>query len=94
MGRCHDNEEIRELASLFAAGALPPGEEAEFQEHEKSCRVCANEARALRVAAGWMPFAFEGADAPPHLREKLLAGIRSLTVAAQQPLRPEPPPPM
>ncbi|MGC9947614.1 MAG: cupin domain-containing protein [Bryobacteraceae bacterium] len=70
------NDEIRHLASLFAAGALPPGEEAEFQEHVASCGVCAEEARPFREAAGWMPFAYEGTDAPPHLREKLLARIQ------------------
>jgi anti-sigma factor ChrR (cupin superfamily) len=70
------NDEVRELASLFAAGALPPREEAEFQEHVTSCGVCAEEARAFREAAGWLLFASEGAAAPPHLREKLLARIR------------------
>jgi len=70
------NDEVRELASLFAAGALPPHEEAEFEEHVKGCGVCAAEARAFREAAGWLPFASEGVAAPPHLREKLLTRIR------------------
>jgi anti-sigma factor ChrR (cupin superfamily) len=72
------NEEVRELASLFAAGALPPDEEAEFRAHLKACGVCAGEARAFRETAGWIPFAFEGASAPPQLREKLLARIQQL----------------
>jgi anti-sigma factor ChrR (cupin superfamily) len=76
------NDEVRELASLFAAGALLPGEEAEFQEHVKSCGVCAEQARAFREAAAWLLFAPEGVAAPPHLREKLLARIQ----------QPEPPP--
>jgi hypothetical protein len=70
-------DETRELASLFAAGALPPDEEADFQEHVKSCGVCAAEARAFREAAGWVPFAFEGAEAPAYLRGKLLDRIQS-----------------
>jgi quercetin dioxygenase-like cupin family protein len=72
------NEEVRGLASLFAAGALAPDEEENFREHVKGCGVCAAEVHAFREAAGWMPFAFEDAAAPPHLREKLLARIRQL----------------
>jgi|HubBroStandDraft_1064217.scaffolds.fasta_scaffold00702_15 hypothetical protein len=33
------NREIRELASLFAAGALPPNAKADFQEQVKNCGV-------------------------------------------------------
>jgi quercetin dioxygenase-like cupin family protein len=69
------NDEVRELASLFAAGALPPNEEAEFAEHAQTCSVCAAEARAFREAASWLPFG-GGVAAPPHLRDKLLARIQ------------------
>ncbi len=70
------NDEIRELASLFAAGALPADQEAAFQEHVKTCEVCAGEARGFREAAGWLLFASDGVAAPLHLREKLLARIQ------------------
>ena len=69
-------DQISELASLFAAGALPPDEEMEFQEHVKSCGVCAAEAKAFRETASCLPLASEGAAPPPHLREKLLARIQ------------------
>ena len=70
------NDEIRGLASLFAAGALAPDDEARFQEHAKTCGVCADETRAFRDAASWLLFASE-AVAPPHsLRDKLMARIR------------------
>ena len=72
------DDEIRELASLFAVGGLPASEEAEFREHRKRCDICAEEVRTLREAASWMPFAFEGTDAPPHLRDTLLARIRQM----------------
>lgn len=75
-------DEIRELASLFAAGALPAGEEAQFQEHAKTCSVCAEEARAFREAASWLLFASEDIAAPPGLRDKLMARIQ----------QPQPPP--
>jgi hypothetical protein len=76
------DEEVRELASLFATGALPPDEGAEFQEHVKTCDVCAGESRAFGDAVSWLPFSSDGVPAPPHLREKLLSRLR----------RPGPPP--
>jgi anti-sigma factor ChrR (cupin superfamily) len=75
------NDEIQELASMFAAGALPPQEEAEFRQHLNSCGVCAEEARAFREAVSWLPLASSGATAPAPVRERLLARI-------QQPERP------
>jgi putative transcriptional regulator len=67
---------IRELASLFAAGALPPDEASRFQEHVKTCGVCAGEAHGYRDAASWLLFASDGVAAPPHLRAKLLSRIQ------------------
>ena len=75
------NEEIRELASLFAAGALPPEQEAQFKEHAETCGVCAAEARAFRETVAWLPFASESVAPPPQLREKLLARIRQPELA-------------
>jgi quercetin dioxygenase-like cupin family protein/bacterioferritin-associated ferredoxin len=75
-------DEIRERASLFAVGALPSDEAAEFREHLKNCGVCAEEARAFLDAASWLPFATDGVAAPSHLREKLMARIQ----------QPDPPP--
>lgn len=76
------NDEVRELASLFAAGALSPDEEAQFRAHAKECGVCASEAAAFRDAASWLAFANVSAAPPRQLRDKLLARIR----------QPEPPP--
>jgi anti-sigma factor ChrR (cupin superfamily) len=70
------NDEVRELASMFAAGALPPHEEAEFQRHLNSCGVCAEEARAFREAVSRLPLASSGVAAPARVREKLLARIQ------------------
>lgn len=70
------NDEVRELASMFAAGALPQQEEAEFRRHLNSCGVCAAEARAFREAVSWLPMTSRETAAPPRVREKLLAGIR------------------
>lgn len=76
------NDKVRELASLFAAGALPPDEEARFAEHLESCAVCAAEARTFRETANWLPFDAQGPPAPAHLRDRLLDRIR----------QPQPPP--
>jgi len=76
------NDEARELASLFAAGALPPEEETEFQQHLNHCELCAEEARAFREAIHWLPLASGGTAAPARLREKLLARIRQPEPAA------------
>ena len=70
------DDEVRELASMFAAGALSPPEEAEFQKHLNSCGVCAAEARTFREVVSWLPLASGGTAAPARMREKLLAGIQ------------------
>ena len=72
------NNEVRELASMYAAGALPPQEEAEFREHLNRCEVCAQEARAFREAVSWMPLATGGTPAPARVREELLARIQQV----------------
>ena len=69
------NDELRELASIFAAGALPPPEEVEFQQHLNSCGVCAEEARAFGEAVSRLPLTIT-TPAPPRVRENLLARIR------------------
>jgi len=74
------NDEIRELASLFAAGALPPKEEAEFKEHAKGCSICAEEARAFSEAVSWLVFAGELPPPPPQLRDKLMARIQQAEI--------------
>jgi anti-sigma factor ChrR (cupin superfamily) len=69
------NDEVRELASMFAAGALSQQEEAEFRQHLNSCGVCAEEARTFREAVSWLPLACGATAAPARVREKLLARI-------------------
>jgi len=68
-------DEIRELASLFAAGALPPAEADEFRQHLESCLVCAEEARSFEEAISLLPLSGCGRPAPAYLREKILARI-------------------
>jgi len=58
---------------MFAAGALSPQQEEEFQQHLNSCDICAEEARAFREAVSWLPLASSSVAAPARVREKLLA---------------------
>jgi anti-sigma factor ChrR (cupin superfamily) len=78
------NDEVRELASMYAAGALSPQEEAEFQQHLNSCGVCAEEARAFREAVSWLPMSSSGVAAPARVREKLLARIQQPAWQSEQ----------
>jgi anti-sigma factor ChrR (cupin superfamily) len=70
------NDEIRERASLFAVGALPPSDAAEFREHLKLCGVCAEEARAFDETASWLALAAAGTAPRPQLRQMLLDRIQ------------------
>jgi anti-sigma factor ChrR (cupin superfamily) len=70
------DDEVRELASMFAAGALSPQEEAEFEQHLNGCDVCAGEAQAFREAVTWLPLAATSVPAPARVRDKLLARIQ------------------
>src|SRR5437868_6478856 len=69
------NDEVRELASLFAAGALPQAEADQFREHLNSCTVCAQETRSLQETISLLPFSGATTPAPAHVREKLMARI-------------------
>ena len=70
------DDEVRELASMYAAGALSPQDDAEFQKPLNSCGVSAAEARTFREVVSWLPLASGGTAAPARMREKLLAGIQ------------------
>ncbi|MFN7997164.1 MAG: cupin domain-containing protein [Bryobacteraceae bacterium] len=67
------NDEVRELASLFAAGALPQPEADQFRQHLKNCDVCAEETRSFQEAAGLLVLSGSATPAPAHVRERLLA---------------------
>lgn len=75
-------EEILELASMFAAGALSLEQEKEFQEHLHGCPLCEEEARAFQEAASRLPLASGGVAAPTPVRDKLMARIRQSQPAA------------
>ena len=76
-------DEILELASMFAAGALSPEQEKEFQEHLHGCALCAEEARTFQEAASQISLASGGMAAPARVRDKLIARIRESAPAPE-----------
>jgi len=82
----HPIEDSLELASLHAAGALPPEEARAFEEHALSCASCAAELAALRETAARLAMA-AAKDAPepaPGLKERVLDRIGAQGSAAPE----------
>lgn len=67
-------EEVRELAALYALGALTQHEADSFQTHlREGCAVCAAELHRFERAAACIGLAMEEADTPDYLRDLLIA---------------------
>ena len=70
-------DEIIETAALYALGALGAHERAAFERHlAEGCDVCAREVRSLVPVAGALGHAAPPRPPRPHVRDRLLAGIR------------------
>ena len=67
----------REDLAAYLLGALEPGEEAELERHVAGCEDCRTELRWLRPSVQLLPDAVARVEAPPELREKVLAQARS-----------------
>lgn len=86
MTRVGTEDAMRELAALYALGALGQHEARAFEEHlEEGCEGCAAELREMREAAEALAVAAPALDPPAGAREKLLA-----RVAAEEDGRREP----
>jgi anti-sigma-K factor RskA len=69
-------EDVRELAALYALGALTQHEAQSFEMHlREGCAVCETELRRFERTAARIGFAVEEAETPEYLRELLLARI-------------------
>ncbi len=71
--RSHDRRD--ELAA-YLLGALEPGEMAELDRHLAGCERCREQLTWLRPAVQAIPESIERLDAPPALRERLMAEVR------------------
>ena len=65
---------VRELAPLYAIGALNAEEQAQFEEHLAECAACAADMRAFEDVASSLGSSVP-AEPPPELRERLMAKI-------------------
>jgi len=70
------NDEIHEVASLYALGLLEPEFAAGFERHlESGCPVCESEVRGFTEATAQVFSALESAPPPAAIRVKLLERI-------------------
>jgi hypothetical protein len=67
------HEALRGLLGAWALDACPAGEAARLEAHLAGCPSCAEEARRLRDAAGWLAMD-EPLDPEPSLRRQVLTG--------------------
>jgi anti-sigma-K factor RskA len=72
-------EEVRELAALYALGALTQHEARSFEIHLRDCPVCTSELRRLEHASAGIGLAAEEMETPEYLRDLLLARIERET---------------
>jgi len=72
-----DHEEYRELAAVYALGALGSPDRERFEAHLASgCGECEAALEEARHVAAELPFALAPVAPPPRLRERLLERVR------------------
>jgi anti-sigma factor RsiW len=81
-----EDEELHELAALYALDALDPEDERVFERHLSGCERCRREVESLRDAAGALAYVADPAEPPPGLNQRILAAARAERVAAVVPL--------
>jgi anti-sigma factor ChrR (cupin superfamily) len=70
------DDEVREWASLYALGVLPPDERESYEEHlHTGCTVCLTEVADFERVTGSLGFAAAPAQPSADLRSRLLARI-------------------
>lgn len=72
-----DHNRWSEDLAAYMLGALDPGEVAAFERHLDGCERCREEMRWLEPALQTLPEAVERQEAPPQLRESLMAEVRA-----------------
>jgi hypothetical protein len=71
------HERWSEELAAYVLGALEPAEAAAFERHAAGCERCRAEARWLAPAVQALPESVERLQAPPQLRERLMAEVRA-----------------
>ncbi len=72
-----EHREARDLLGPYVMGSLDPREEREVGDHLQGCAACEEEARNLRQAHEAMLNLTETAEAPPELKERVVAAMPS-----------------
>ncbi|MFI1766464.1 anti-sigma factor domain-containing protein [Streptomyces sp. NPDC020800] len=75
-GRLLGRRDLHSLAAPYALDALGPDERRRFEKHLNGCDRCAAEVRALSEDAVRLAWS-TAAAAPPALRERVLAAVRT-----------------
>ncbi len=70
------NQETRDRAALYALGGMQDAEVPSFAEHLEACAPCRREVSALRPVAEGLALVAPEAEAPPALKERVLASVR------------------
>lgn len=71
-----DHNRLSEDLAAYMLGALEAEEVATFERHLEGCERCQEEMRWLQPAVSTLPEAVERHEAPPQLREALMAEVR------------------
>jgi len=69
------HDEQRELAALYALGALTPAERRAFEAHLADCAECTAEVQSLSAVTGALAQAVPQQDPPASLRARILGQI-------------------
>ena len=73
----NDHNRWSEDLAAYMRGALEPREAAEFERHLEGCERCQGEMRWLEPAVHSLPESVERQEAPPQLRQALMAEVRA-----------------
>jgi anti-sigma-K factor RskA len=78
-----NHERWQEDVAAYMLGALEPARAAELERHLEKCERCRAEVRWLMPALSALPQSVERREAPPQLRERLLAEVRAEAAPAE-----------
>jgi anti-sigma-K factor RskA len=79
------HERWSEELAAYVLGALEPAEATAFERHAEDCERCRAEARWLAPAVQALQESVERLQAPPRLRERLMAEVRADAAAGAEP---------
>jgi anti-sigma-K factor RskA len=77
------SDDLHDLAAAYALDALEPPERDLFEEHYRSCEVCAREVEEFREVAGFLAAGESADDGPDELRARILASIPGIAQDAR-----------